>query len=211
MAKKRTPKKNFHKTLLQSYIRTNCKRRLFLELGKNKPHLWFDPVRSVPSTPPERLMFQQKYLKNKGKEYENKVYSYLMQLTNSHFKPNVSGGVSASHLTKEALETFHDLYFKNPNNTLMLLEYQFEIPEAYFDTIFISKKGLKILPVDFSDQRPDILFLGNELNELVDKVLEITYDGAVRELPKEELKNRCGISIFDIKYIQEENVSKKIF
>jgi len=211
MAKKRTPEKNFHKTLLQSYILTNCKRRLFLELGMNKPHLWFDPVRSVPSTPPDRLMFQQKYLKDKGKEYENKVYSYLMQLSNSHFKPNVSGGISSSPLTKEALETFHDIYLKNPNNTLMLLEYQFEIPEAFFDTIFKSKNRIKILPVDFSDQRPDIIFLGNQLNELVDKVYEITYDGVVLELPKERLQNRCGISVFDIKYIQEENVSKKNF
>ncbi len=184
---------------------------IFLELGKNKPYLWFDPVRSVPSTPPERLMFQQKYLKDKGKEYENNVYSHLMRLSNSHFKPNVSGGVSASLLTKEALEAFHDLFLKNPNNTLMLLEYQFKIPEAYFNTLFTSKNGIKILPVDFSGQRPDIIFLGNQLNELVDKVYETTYDGAVRELQKEKLQNRCGISVFDIKYIQEENVSKKNF
>ena len=211
MAKKRPLKKNFHKTLLQSYNITNCKRRLFLELGKNKPHLWFDPVRSVPSTPPERLMFQQKYLKDKGKEYENKVYSHLMRLSNSHFKPNVSRGVSVSLLTKEALETFHELYLRNPKNTLMLLEYQFKIPESYLDTIFTSKNGIKILPVDFSEQRPDIIFLGNQLNELVDKVYEITFDGTVRQLQKEGLKNRCGISVFDIKYIQEENVSKKNF
>ncbi|KKM05903.1 hypothetical protein LCGC14_1749390, partial [marine sediment metagenome] len=73
------------------------------------------------------------------------------------------------------------------------------------------KNGIKILPVDFSEQRPDIIFLGNQLNELVDKVYEIRNDGAVLELKEEELKNRCGISVFDIKYIQEENVSKKNF
>ncbi|GAJ19833.1 unnamed protein product, partial [marine sediment metagenome] len=110
---------------MQSYIITNCDRRLFLELGLNKPKLWFDPVRPIPMKPPERLMFQRKYLIEKGKEYEQELYSYLKKLDNAQFREDSNGSVINSTLDIRYLNTCYDILMKEPKETLMLLEYQF--------------------------------------------------------------------------------------
>lgn len=200
----------FNKTVLQSYILTNCKRRLFLEIGKNKPSLWFDPVRKIPLNPPERFMIQNKYLKEKGKEYEQMVYKALKRLSNMNFKIDKNGDVTRSNLNEQVLNDFHAKIIKN-KSTQVLLEYQHEIPESFFIQLFPKKKGSYQLPIEFSEQRPDIIFIGNELNKHLTNVHEIIEDGSIREVPKGELNKRIGISVFDIKYIQEENVGKKHF
>ena len=74
-------KNNFNKTLLQSYVITRCERRLFLELSKNKPKLWLDPVRQT--VKPERIPLTSELLQDLGKEYEQKVnYSYFNSTLN---------------------------------------------------------------------------------------------------------------------------------
>jgi len=207
------PDNNFTKTLLQSYIITNCDRRLFFELGRNKPKLWFDPVRPIPMKPPERLMFQRKYLIEKGKEYEQELYSYLKKLENTQFKEDINGNVINSTLDISYLNTYYDILMKEPKKTLMLLEYQFTIPPSFFSTIFTTKSSTKVIPVDYADQRPDIMLIGNDLNKYLDadEISEITYSGTIRKVPNNELDTRIGITIFDIKYVQDEHVGKKHF
>ncbi len=201
----------FSKTLLQSYVLTNCKRRLFLELGRFKPNLWFDPVRDIPSKKPERLAFQTKYLTDKGDEYQHDVYTYLKKVEYTYFKENINGEIENSDFIKENLSKFYNKLLNDPDKTLMLLEYQFKIPDSFFNKIFFPKPGVKEIPVDFSRQRPDIVFIGNKINNYLSEVFEILDNGNIRKVPEAELKERFGISIFDIKYVQDENVGKKHF
>jgi len=207
------PDSNFTKTLLQSYIITNCDRRLFFELGRNKPQLWFDPVRTNPRKPPERLMFQRKYLVEKGKEYEQELYSYLKKLDNAQFRDDTNGNVMNSNLDMRFLNNCYDILMKEPKKTLMLLEYQYSIPQSFFSNIFTAKTSTKVIPVAYADQRPDIILLGNDLNKYLDtdEIFEITHSGTVRRVPINDLDTRIGITIFDIKYVQDEHVGKKQF
>ncbi len=205
------PESNFSKTLLQSYIITNCKRRLFLELGRNQPQLWFDPVRDVPSKPPERLLFQKKYLVDNGKKFEKEVYSYLKNLKNTKYKISDNGNITNSALNKEFLIQCHDFLKNNQDQILMLLEFQYNIPQSFFFDIFPSRSGIKSIPVDYADLRPDIILLGNDINRYVEEVFEITHEGLIHKVSQSDLNIRIGISIFDIKFIQDEHVSKKHF
>jgi len=201
----------FNKTLLQSYILTNCKRRLFLELGRDKPNLWFNPVRPIPSTPPERLIFQTKFLKEKGKEYEKLIYSYIKNLKNSIYNEH-NGIIQDSYLTPKILTDINKrLKGKFPNSLILLLEYEFEIPKIFFYKLFDPKAKIKNIPVDYSSQRPDLIFIGNKINHYLDSVYEILSDGSIKKIPKEKENDRLGISIFDIKYTNEENIGKKHF
>ena len=206
---------NFTKTLLQSYIITNCERRLFFELGRNKPALWFDPVRPIPMKPPERLIFQRKYLIDKGIEYEQEVYSYLKKLDNARFKKDSKGNVDRfnSNLDATVLNKCYDALTKEPQKTLMLLEYQYNIPQDFFSNIFAAKPSIHELPVDYSELRPDILLFGNDLNKYLDldQIFEVTSSGRIRKVPIAELNTRVGITIFDIKYVQDDHVGKKHF
>jgi hypothetical protein len=206
----------FNKTLLQSYILTNCKRRLFLELGRDSPDVWFDPVRPIPSTPPERLIFQTKYLKEKGKEYEQIVYSYLKNLKNVEFKPSKdeSGNeiIGRVKLSVKILNEIADKFVgENAPSLCLLLEHQFKIPKSFFYEIFYPKAKYNDVPVNYSSQRPDLIFLGNGLNKYMDKIYEINAGGNIQLISKEKENARIGISVFDIKYTNEENVGKKHF
>jgi len=201
----------FNKTLLQSYILTNCRRRLFLELGREKPELWFNPVRPIPSTPPERLIFQTKYLKEKGKEYEQIVYSYLKKLQHTYYREN-NGEIQDTYLTPTHLLEFNEKFKDNDFISLiLLLEYEYEIPDSFFYQIFAPKGNFKGIPVEFSSQRPDLIFIGNKLNQYVEDIYELMADGTIKKLTKAQENKRLGISIFDIKYTNEENIGKKHF
>jgi hypothetical protein len=201
----------FNKTLLQSYILTNCKRRLFLELGRDQPKIWFNPVRKIPSKPPERLIFQTKFLKEKGKEYEQLVYSYLMQLQNTHYN-EVDGHIEGSELDAALLSHLYEKYIKSEEQGLfLLLEYEYKIPRDFFYNIFIPKAKFKDIPVEYSSQRPDLILVGNKLNEYIECEYELLADGRIEKISLHQKDKRVGISIFDIKYTKEENVGKKHF
>lgn len=201
-------KNNFNKALLQSYILTNCKRRLFLELGKNKSNLWFDPTREIKKS--KRFPLESDFLMIKGKEYEELVYSYLSNLNDAYFLKS-GDKIERLSLDEKKLIQFHAILRKDPDKTLMLLEHEFAVPKEFFTSLFPTKKSKNDVPVDYSDQRPDIIFLGNPINSKVKEVFELLHDGSIRKVENGELKNRFGISIFDIKNIQEEQVGKKHF
>ncbi|TXT66893.1 MAG: putative ATP-dependent RecD-like DNA helicase [Promethearchaeota archaeon] len=201
----------FSKTLLQSYILTNCTRRLFLELGREMPQLWFNPVRPIPEIAPERLIFQTKYLKEKGKQYEQIVYSHLKTLENTYFR-EVEGEVQDTVLVPDHLLKFNEKHKDNKASKLiLLLEYEFVIPKSFFYQVFPAKKQFKDIPVEYSSQRPDLIFIGNKINEYVDEVYELGADGIIKRLSKAQENERIAISIFDIKYTNEENIGKKHF
>lgn len=199
---------NFTKTLLQSYIITQCERRLFHELAKNKPNLWLKPYRKTKKS--KRIPRTLEYLQKLGKDYEQLVYSQLKKLSNAYYR-EVDELVDRSYMTPSKMLELSKKLVKNNNDNLILLEFEFFIPEMFFRRLFKKKTDNYQIPVEYGKQRPDILILGNKINDELEQVFELETSGNFVELNRSSLTSRFGISIFDIKKTQSERVSKKHF
>lgn len=201
-------KNNFNKTLLQSYVITRCERRLFLELSKNKPKLWRDPVRST--IKPERIPLTSELLQELGKEYEQKVYARLKLLKNATFR-ELEGKVDKLTLNASEFEDLFDFLEVNPSEDAVLLEFEYKTPTLFFKKLFANKGDSKEIPVDFGNQRPDIVIVGNTINDSLNDVFELRADGNFIRVQRDQLNKRFGISIFDVKKTQEERIGQKHF
>ena len=201
-------KNNFTKTTLQTYIITKCERRLFHGLSKNKPHFWLNPIRQT--KPSKRIPIANDLLMELGKNYEKKVYTQLKHLKNSIY--NETGGEVGKLLVNPAkfLEIYNSL-LKQPKEDFILLECQYRIPLKFFKSIFPTKNGISEIPVDYGSQRPDIMIIGNSMDDYEKDVYELLSNGKYRKIPEDQLDQRFGINIFDIKKTQEERIGTKHF
>jgi hypothetical protein len=197
----------FGKTVLTNYINDECERRLFLELSRNYKELWINPIRKIKKP---KFIRSDKSAKL-GKDYEQKVYEILGKNFACINKPRNEKKVSASSLSKVFLERLYSEMNKNDNERVLLLEFEFKIPDTYFLDIFKPKSSSIKIPIEFTYQRPDIIILENYLCNIEGKSKELMPNGRLRTLPKEELDKRHGISIIDIKYIKDENIGKRQF
>ncbi len=201
-------KNNFNKLLLLSHIITRCDRRLFLDLSKNKPNLWLNPVRKPEKS--KRIPIPSDMLKKLGKDYEQNVYSQLRKLKETIFK-EVNGNVGKLRLSVSEFANLYKLLEGDPTRNIVLLEFEYHIPEFFFQNLFPHKDNINEIPVDYGNQRPDIIIIGNTINKYKEDVFELLPNGNFRIIPKDEVDKRFGISIFDIKKTQEEKVGKKHF
>jgi len=201
-------KNNFNKTLLQSYVITRCERRLFLELCKNKPKLWLDPVRQT--IKPERIPLSSELLQELGKDYEQKVYARLKLLENTRFR-DFEGKVDKLTLNTSEFENLFNFLKVNPSEDVILLEFEYKTPTLFFEKLFANKGDNYEIPVNFGNQRPDIVIVGNEINARLNEVFELRADGNFLQVSKNQLNKRFGISIFDVKKTQEERIGQKHF
>ena len=201
-------KNNFTKTLLQSYIITRCDRRLFLELSRKKPKLWLNPIRST--IKPKRKPLTSDLLQELGKDYEQQVYSRLKQIKNTKFQ-EIKGKVDKLYLSSDEFLNFYRFLNENPDQDILLLEFQFRIPPLFFQKLFTPKTEVYDIPVNVGSQRPDILVIGNKINEYIDEVFELRPNGNFRKIPSDKLEDRIGISIFDIKKTRDDRIGKKHF
>ena len=200
---------NFNKQLLTRYVESECKRQLFLDLAQIKPTEWYIDKR--PIEPPKRKQKRAHLLKELGKIYEQKVYSKLIKLIGAKYYLNSKNNVDETYLNPSLFSKLYDDLKKAPFNDLILLEHQFEIPDSFFMDLFPKKGSSYEIPVNYADQRPDIIVIGKSLNNCKDKVLELFPDGVISEVPKNELNFRFGINIIDIKNIREDHIGKKQF
>ncbi|KKM85321.1 hypothetical protein LCGC14_1290220 [marine sediment metagenome] len=200
---------NFNKQLLTRYTESECKRQLFLDLAQIKPDLWYTDNRPIERIGQNRLHI--KLLPLLGKIFEQKVYSHLIKFNGVKFNVKENGEVDETYLNPRIFEQFYDQLMKKPLEDILLLEFQFETPESFFNEIFPPKNEYKEIPVNYGEQRPDIIILGNSFNKRKEKIIELLSDGAIREVPKSELITRFGIVIIDIKNIREDHIGKKQF
>ena len=198
---------NFNKTLLQSYNATQCERRLFHELAKNKPALWLKPIRKLEKS--KRIPQTHEYLQQLGKKYEQLVYSRLKKFPNARYREN-DGEIESSYLTPSKLLELSKKLEENKKD-LLLLESEFFIPEMFFRRLFQKKTRDYQIPVDYGKQRPDIIIIGNAINTELEQVFELKANGNFMKLDSLSSNRRSGISIFDVKKTQREKVSKKHF
>ena len=201
-------KNNFNKTLLQSYTISRCERRLFLELSKKKPEFWLKPLRKTIA--PKRFPITSDLLKELGKDYEQRVYSRLRLVKNVKFREKDSK-IDKLKLTSVEFEKFFKFLKENSGEDIILLEFEYKIPSFFFHNLFPLKKHVNEIPVNYGKQRPDIVIIGNTINSFVPEVFELLADGNFQKIPQNEINNRYGISIFDIKKTQEERIGKKHF
>ncbi|KKN32511.1 hypothetical protein LCGC14_0813110 [marine sediment metagenome] len=201
---------NFNKQLLTRYTESECKRQLFLDLAQIKPELWYIDNRAIERIRHERL--QNKFLKDLGNKFEQKVYSHLVRYIGVKYNVKDNGEVDETYLNPGIFEQFYDELIKNTNlDDIILLEFQYETPEYFFKKIFPPKNNVNEIPVNFGEQRPDIIIIGNSFNKKKKKVVELLSDGTTREVPKSEISTRFGISIIDVKNISEDHIGKKQF
>ena len=208
---------NFKKELFTRHIESECKRQLFLDLASNYPKKWYPDRRAI--LPPDPFRRVPKFLLKFGKKYEQKIYSILKSIDGVKYnlKEKSKNKDKVGRTSLNLGQLYIDLK-NSPFNDFILLEYQFIIPETFFIDVFPPKKGAeKEIPVNYGQQRPDIMIIGSSRNKQKekdkdkDKVLELLSDGSVREVPSSELDIRYGINIIDIKNIREDRIGKKQF
>ncbi len=201
--------RKFDKQILARYIESECKRQLFLDLGHNYPNLWFRPNRDIKK--PTRIYMGARNLTELGHKYEQKVYFLLKKIFKDvRYKLDIEKKVTGSNLSRlYFLDLYNDLL--KDRGLIFLLEYEYENPNSFFENIFFPTGKPKPLPIDLSNQRPDILVVGNEMNNFSTGIRELLPDGTIKTLSKNEVKKRFGISVFDIKNIRDSKIGKKQF
>ncbi|MBY8986629.1 MAG: hypothetical protein KGD65_16270, partial [Candidatus Lokiarchaeota archaeon] len=201
---------NFNKQLLIRYTESECKRQLFLDLAQVKPELWYTDTRSIEGIKHRRQ--QIKLLLHLGKIFEQKVYAHLAQFKNVRYNVKENGEVDETYLNPQIFKQFYEDLVENTDlDDILLLEFQYETPEYLINEIFPPKNNVKEIPVNFGEQRPDIIIIGKSFNKKKNKVFELLSDGTIREVPKGEFDTRFGITIIDIKNIREDHIGKKQF
>ncbi|MHA1844366.1 MAG: AAA domain-containing protein [Promethearchaeota archaeon] len=201
--------RKFDKQVLARYIESECKRQLFLDLGQTQPQAWFKPVRSLKK--PKRFYNMTNSLEELGHRYEQKVY-FLIKYQFKNVRCSISKGGKVSNIILDSsyLTNLHEELLRDKHD-IWLLEHKYENPPEFFHEIFSITNPHDPLPLDFSDQRPDIMIIGNGINAFLDEIREILPDGTIRPIPQEQILKRQGISIFDIKNIRETKIGKKQF
>ncbi len=199
--------KNFGKQLISRYTESECERQLFLDLAQIFPEKWYTDKRKIE----RRKYIRENLLKKLGKKYEELVYSTLIKLEGIKYNNNILGQIEETYLNPYLFRQLYNEMKKYNNHALILLEHQFEIPESFFKYLFPHKSLDDEIPVNFTEQRPDIIIIGNSLSASLDPIFELKPKGIIREVPKEELKYRYGINIIDIKNVREDHIGKKQF
>ncbi|MEJ2248665.1 MAG: AAA domain-containing protein [Candidatus Lokiarchaeota archaeon] len=214
-----------NKQILGDYLESQCERQLFLHLGEGNEK-WVDPLREIE---PLNRKLVGNLITKLGEKYENEIYNNLIK--NNHNR------VLINHDWKErtskvqlTTEFFNTLYKKlineeeNPRRDFCLLEYDFKTPEVFIRHLLKLPPDQNI-PINYSETlRPDILLFGNniriqgqekkaQVHSEEDQIIigELLPDGNIRNVPKEELQTRIGISIFDVKLSRPDSIGKKYF
>ncbi|MHA1804516.1 MAG: AAA domain-containing protein [Promethearchaeota archaeon] len=201
--------RKFDKQVLARYMESECTRQLFLDLGQTNPQAWFKPVR--PLKKPKRFYKMTNNLEELGHRYEQKVYFLIKHLfKNVRCSISKGGKVSNIILDSNYLTNLHDQLLRNKRD-IWLLEHEYENPPEFFRELFSITNPHDPIPLDFSDQRPDIMIIGNGINVFLNEIRELLPDGTIRTLPQGQIGERQGISVFDIKNIREIKIGKKQF
>ena len=202
-------KNYFSKRVLTRFIQMECERQLFLDLARPKPGLWLRPNREIEK--PTRLHKGDKNLEELGRKYEQMVYSQLISFKDVIFKKDNNNEVTSLEL-ELTLDNIHKILSSKTLDYIILLEAQYNNPESFFRDLFELKNPVDSIPIEYQNQRPDILIIGNvPYKDSKEPIRELLADGTVRTIPKTELDARFGISAIDIKNIREINIGKKQF
>jgi len=202
-------KNYFSKQALTRFIQTECERQLFLDLASPKPALWLKPNQKIEK--PKRLHKGNQNLEELGRKYEQVVYSQLISFKDVIFKKDRNNDITSMELDA-TLDNIHSILSSKTLEYLILLEAQYKNPKSFFRDLFDLKNPNDAIPIEYYNQRPDILVIGNvPYKNSKGPIKELLVDGTVREVPDAELDTRFGISAIDIKNIREINIGKKQF
>ncbi len=203
------PSNNFNKQLLTRYIESECERQLFLDLAQAFPHYWYTDRRNIKYTKFRRK--QSDFLKTLGNIYEDNVYNSIRKFHSAKYNKGKFNSIDETYINPSVFLDLYDELKESPSKHLMLLEYQFETPESFLKDIFPTRNNIHEIPVNFSEQRPDIIII-RKLNKIHDQnIIELRYDGTIKEIKESEYDSRFSINIIDIKNVREDHIGKKQF
>jgi AAA domain-containing protein len=195
------------KEILKNFSESECKRELFLVLGKNNS-LWINPIRKI--EPLKRPPRKSEFLLTKGHIYENEIYDVLMKLPITKFKLSEKNTITGKQLEEKILEQYYSILQSSSVPYLFLLEHQYNTPNSFLDDLLPPKNKGDLPAIEVSEFRPDIIVIQNlSESEESDIYKELLPGGIIRKIPQSELKTRYSISIIDIKRTDEEKIGKK--
>ncbi|GAG84118.1 unnamed protein product, partial [marine sediment metagenome] len=151
-------KNYFSKQVLTRFIQTECERQLFLDLARPKPALWLNPNREIEK--PKRIHRGNQNLEELGRKYEQMVYSQLISFKDIVFKKDSNNDITSSDLDGVLGNIYNKLSSKTVEHVI-LLEAQYKNPRSFFRDLFDLKNPKDPIPIEYYNQRPDILIRAN--------------------------------------------------
>lgn len=205
-SRSRAAKKNkLDKLALVTYIRNDCERYLFWQLGRNDP-AWMigaEKLRHI-----SRTVIRPKYLLDLGKKFEQLVYQKLLALAS--VRCHQDDPVSDVHQWNVHPADFDEIYDEVARaGTRVLLEHQIDTPETFMNFVFPEKPGGIHPALEIGDVRPDIMIVERLTKQ--DGVHELLPGGETCLVPEAELLTRWSITIIDIKNTFKDKIGKKQF
>ncbi|MHA1911376.1 MAG: AAA domain-containing protein, partial [Candidatus Kariarchaeaceae archaeon] len=199
------------KQVFNNYAEFECQRKLFLDLGSGDARWIYDLRKIIPLT---RHRVGSQLLADMGHDYEQMVYGYIKILPGAKFNPSSTGKVTYTTTQKELLLDYYNQLQDQANDLkeLCLLEHKLVTPEIFIKFLLGQKEKEDLIIEKYSGTFiPDILLIGNKVDETQSFVRELLPDGTERVIPRQELQKRVGINIFDVKASSEESIGKKQF
>ena len=201
-----------------SLLTHDCVKRAYIELGNNN-HNWIAPTEKILTS--HRDLEDTEDIMAFGHKYENAVYNALyqslphdqIQFNGSIHPDSQTITVTHSNCSNIALE---DLYrnIKATPKQIVLLEHQYTIHPDFVKACFgldkmadipiAEHKGLKSI-------RPDILVVGPHPSDSPSTTRTLDSQNNIVYLSAEELQNKIGISIVDVKNTPNEKIGKGYF
>ena len=201
----------FAKKVLTTYVESECKRQLFLLLGKNDKR-WMDPLEDLIPLSRNRIGLVE--VQKLGNKYQQKIYEELITLPNTQYAISPYKNVVHSSLSSESFDEYYDLLLSS-QESFCLLEKAIMTPDSFLGFIFNHAKIFENVDEYVTNQSerliPDIILVGNSNLPADAAIYELLPNGNLRDVQANELKSRFALNIIDIKMSNQEKVNKRQF
>lgn len=200
------------KTAFNGYCDSGCDRQLFIRLGEGDL-AWTKRDVKVRSG----FTSRDDPLARLGREFEQRVYTRLRAALKPHcharLKPPRRREVVATTMRTPLLEQLHTT-LRGGTQRVVLLEHAWPMGGRFVRQVFGLPSSAPI-PTPGNQRprwlRPDLLIAGNAPADASRPPRELCSGGAIRQLAPDELSERVGLAVVDIKNVHPDRVSRRHF
>lgn len=221
MSKKTDKIQRVGKTTFEDHADLNCDRQLFITLSEkavsNKKLSWIQ-FENVPKSTDDirgrNILERQRHpahatlVKRLGSEYEASIYQTLNRLNTRYRKKSGKDIVIANFHPKGVAKTLlrgdylKKLVQRGIDNEIVLLEHEYTVPENFSNNIF---------DLPFESSRPDILCFRSITSLSTPIISYLNREGREVKKNKDEINQKIGISVVDIKAVYDSRIGNKYF
>ncbi|MCE7734899.1 MAG: AAA family ATPase [Candidatus Heimdallarchaeota archaeon] len=196
------------KRTFSQFAEFDCERQLFVNLGRDDSR-WLDPQRKI--IPLTDIRRRGDFAKILGRNYESEVYRYLKRKKFAIYSQAPSGEVAKTTIVPSKLhEIYDEIEVTKPK---ILLEHEFPTPKSFLLNILDLDTTNDSIPIEEYSQRlrPDLMILKKIDPNSDEKFRTININNDLIELDAENIQDKIGISIIDIKATPQDAVGKRQF